>query len=180
VSGMSFDLADRVTPVLDKMQATLAERAAIHDAIAESVQAQCKEYVAADAPNRHGSALALGANPTGFLEGAINAITRQADENDATISATHPWFARVGHDVDIYPLPPNQFLAIPISAESYGIRLRGSDLPSSLYMFVREVHQKQDRGRLPSDEDISAEALLTVKEQLFERLEALDRLILTR
>jgi hypothetical protein len=47
-------------------------------------------------------------------------------------------------------------------------------------MFVREVHQKQDRGRLPSDEDISAEALLTVKEQLFERLEALDRLILTR
>ena len=195
--GLTIHVEDTVGPALQRMHATLAERADINDAIGAGLVSLCQRYVDIDAASRHATAAALGGNPTGFVGAASDAIHSTPDASGVTVDFQHPWFARVRHDVDIYPKDGHKYLAIPIAAESYGVRLKGSDFGGfffhskngglfygrdyaghggaiqPLYVLVTEVHQKQDRTRLPSDDEIVQNVRATLKDEIGQRLAAL-------
>lgn len=197
--GLSIDVSDKATPFLEKMHATLAEREDIMGGIGAAVQNLCRDYVIGQQPARHETAFALGADPTGFLGFAAEAISVDPPSPDeVVINFAHPWFSRVGHDVDIYPGDGHKYLALPIAPEAYGKRLQGNfpggfffstkngglfygmktpghgEMLSPLYVLVTEVHQTQDRSRLPEDAAIEAKAIDTLRDQAMQRLEALN------
>lgn len=196
--GASMEIRDEVTPVLNRMRATVADRRAIAEQIGREVMNLCKEYVANDAPNRHATAQKLGANPTGFLGSAIDAIHYTATDAAVIIDFSSPWFASVGHDVHIAPGPGKKFLAIPIATSAYGVRLQGNfnggkffkgpngglfyGMPypgnekvlQPLYILVPFVDQKQDRTRLPSDDEIMESIRLALREAVEQRIAAVN------
>jgi hypothetical protein len=202
MSGASINISDRATPFLEKMHATLAEREDIMGEIGASVQNLCRDYVIAQQPDRHETAFALGGDPTGFLGFAAEAIEVQPPSPDeVVINFNHAWFSRVGHDVDIYPGDGHKYLAIPISGESYGKRLQGNfpggfffhskngglfygtkiegheNYLSPLYVLVTEVHQPQDRGRLPDDDAITHTAVDAMSRGAIERLNLTNEIL---
>jgi hypothetical protein len=175
--GLSINISDKVTPALDHMEATLRERMAINRQIGIAVVNLCKQYVAGYRGSRHASADKLGAEPTDFVGASLEAIHYQADATTILVDFTHPWFAAVGHDVHIKPGPGKKYLTIPIGKEAYGVRLQGQTggkffkgprgglfwgkpYPGNdkflqpLYVLVPFVDQKQDRTRLPTDQEI--------------------------
>jgi hypothetical protein len=195
----SISIADKATPALQAMRATLADRAKINAAIGQAVVAECQSYVADSAPDHHKTIQKLGASPTGFLGGAAQGISFESDAGQITVNFRHFWFACVGHDVDIIPVN-GTYLAIPISADSYGRRLRGNfeggefyrgpggkglfyGMPvegskpkafTPLYILVTKAHQPQDRARLPSDEAIQQTALDALAGEIKARIAALE------
>ena len=123
--GASISINDKVSPVLNRMRATLAERRDLNEEIGAAVEELCKTYVQQDAGNRHASAARVGGTPTGFLGNAVEGISFDSDEHGATVQFRHPWFAAVGHDVTIVPgtqTPGVTHLAIAIDSEAYGHR----------------------------------------------------------
>jgi hypothetical protein len=200
MNGMSINLSGNALQALDKMEATLADRRDVMENLGVAVEGLCKRYVQADIGHRHASAEKLGAAPTGFLGGAIESIHTTSDAAGATVDFQHPWFARVGHDVDIRPGEGATHLTIPVAAEAYGKRIFVGDrqprFPGGfffvskkgnlmygvregkgikpLYFLPEHVHQEQDRSRLPDDQAILDTATGELRNQLDQRLAALN------
>ena len=193
--SLRIDISDAATPTLNAMHATLTRLRNINQAIGTAIEALCQHHVQQDADGRHGSANKLGADPTGFLGGAVDAIHSTSDEYGATVDFSHFWFARVGHDVDLEASDYGKKLfTIPVDASAYGHRIMiGVDTPrfpggfwrkskdqgvaiyvvpdgkgalKVLYIGVPSVHQPQDRTRLPDDETIMDTALMCLKGEL--------------
>ena len=199
-----IDISDQVTPALQQMGATLADRRDINENIGMRVETLCKRYVQQDAGSRHKSASALGAGPTGFLGGAVEGISSSSDEYGIDIDFRHFWFAAVGHDVDLRASDyGHKLFTIPADAEAYGHRIMiGGGQPrfpggfwkkskeggvpiyvmpdgngglKTLYIGTPKIHQPQDRTRLPSDEEIAGTAKDELKSQLKQRVAALSQ-----
>jgi hypothetical protein len=189
-------LTPKLRAVLDHIGSSLRIRA--HRHMGRAVQNLCRRHLIGLAATRHATANKLGAQPTHFLASAAAAAAQpqalSADASGATITIGHPGIGRVGHDVDIRPTGGRQFLTIPISADAYGHRIRQGENPRfaqgffftskngnllygikdgktlhPLYALETEVHLKQDRTLLPSDQEILHTALAALQDGLEHR-----------
>ncbi len=187
------DLTPKLRAVLDHL--TRNQRARLHLRMGRAVQNLCRRHLLGLAATRHATAHKLGAQPTHFLASAAGAAALpqalSADATGATITIVHPAIGRAGHDVVIRPTGGRQFLTIPISADSYGLRINQGDNPRfpkaffftskkghllygvkagqtihPLYALKTEVRLKQDRTLLPSDQEIRQTALATLQTDL--------------
>jgi hypothetical protein len=156
----------------------------LHQNMGEEVQVLTAEYLRRLAGDRHDTAQALGATPTGHLAEAAEKVASSgaltADSSEATLTIDHPGMRRAFGPVTISPRNAKS-LAIPIHAIAYGhrarylwtqlslfipkgcnfIAMKGPDGKSilPLYILVRSVTQKQDRTLLPSDEEFEGAAI---------------------
>jgi hypothetical protein len=156
----------------------------LHQAMGEEVQVLTAGYLRRLAEDRHDTAKALGAQPTGFLGTAAEKVAGSdaltADSDAATLTIDHPGMRRAFGPVTISPTSAKS-LAIPIHAIAYGkraaflwnqlslfipkgcnfIAMKGPDGKSiiPLYVLVRSLTQKQDRTLLPSDEEFEGAAI---------------------
>jgi hypothetical protein len=197
MNATSLSIRDDLTPklraVLDRLART--QRTRLHFKMGRAVQNLCRRHLLGLATTRHATAHKLGAQPTHFLASAADAAARpqalSADATGATITIVHPAIGRAGHDVDIRPTGGRQFLTIPISADSYGLRINQGENPRfpnaffftskkghllygvkagqtihPLYALKTEVRLKQDRTLLPSDQEIMRTALASIQDDL--------------
>ncbi len=129
------------------------------------------------AATRHDTANRLGATPSNFIAGAVDAAgdagVVRADDDGVTLTLRHPVVARAFRDIHITPRQA-ECLAIPVHALAYNRRPReiweqyglfiakgmimmrngaGAD-PIALYALRKSVTQRQDRSLMPSDSEI--------------------------
>lgn len=137
------------------------------------------------AQTRHGSSAALGAKPSNHFK-ATDVLDPVVKNDGVVVSVTTPGISRAYHDVDIYPKEASA-LAIPLHASAYGISPReindrgtyelfrinrkgstqkGNVLYRSedgklipMYALTRHVHQAQDPTLMPSNNQLTDEAL---------------------
>jgi hypothetical protein len=170
---------DTASPVLAALAKYDAEsRTFVNGYIGRAMQNEVRDYLRNIAQTRHATAESLGATPTGFWGFASENVGRpdalSIDADGVTVTVMSPGIGRADHDVDIFPGPGKQWLTIPANAAAYGNRFLvgtaerarfkdGVMLPpknpdAPLYVFTKEVHQKQDRSLLPSDAELKAAA----------------------
>ena len=132
---------------------------------------------------RHDTANRLGASPTHHFR-ASDVLPPNATNSDVSVTVTTPGISRAYHDIDIDPVN-GQFLAIPLHADSYGISPREfkgnlfrinkpgstekgnvlytSDVlnkkPIAMYALVDTVHQQRDPSLMPTNREMTEEAL---------------------
>jgi len=187
------ELTPKWRAVLERLGSTL--RARIHRNMGRAVQNLCRRHLLSLDATRHATANKLGAQPTHFLASAAAAAAQpqalRADASGAAITIVHPGIGRVGHDVAIRPTGGRKYLTIPISAEAYGHRLMEGEsarFPKGFfftskngnllygikegraihpcYALKTEVHLKQDRTLLPTDQEIRRTAVATLQNDL--------------
>ncbi len=188
-------LAPRMRAILDHIGG--GGRIRLNRQMGRAVQNLCQRHLLGVAATRHGTAHKLGAAPTHFLAGAAAAAAQpealRADASGATITIVHPAIGRAGHEVDIRPTGGRQYLTIPISTEAYGQSMMREGNPRfpkaffftskngnllygvktgrtlhPLYALKTEVHLKQDRTLLPSDQEIQQTAITSLQAGLRE------------
>lgn len=166
-------------------------------AMGESVQSLIVFHLIDLAHARHATANRLGAAPTNYLAGLVDAgadrTAVQVDEDGVSINIRHPWIARAFRDVTI--TAKNKLLAIPLNAAAYGhsprefskvvLLKKGSGSGSGekkerepldptipAYLLVRSVHQKQDRSILPTNGEMAGAAADGIRGYLRQALTA--------
>lgn len=150
-------------------------------AAAESLAETVSEHVRRAASSRHKTASRLGATPTHHLERGAHEIVATSEGANAVVTVPIPGITRAFGDLDIRP-DGKKALTIPINAAAYGRRapeleLRGwklftlpakqgpgagilfgrhADAKSTvaLYLLRTHAHVPQDRGLMPSDEEM--------------------------
>lgn len=146
-------------------------------AMGEAVQILIIEHLEEIAATRHSTAERLGATPSNFVAGAVQAASDpsvvSADADGVTLRLRHPVVARAFRDIHITPRQAES-LAIPVHALAYNKRPReiweqyglfiakgmimmksGADAaPIALYVLKKSVLQRQDRSLMPSDSEI--------------------------
>jgi len=183
--SLYFDVEDHVSERLRTFIVALDDRTDLHRAIAGEAADLTREHLQMIAETRHKTAEELGAEPTGFWARAVEQVTTAASNDAGVVSVNSPGIGRAGHDVDIYPTDGREYLTIPIHPLAYGHRVSelaanfeifalhtgpsgtgilafrqpGQHVATALYLLVPEVHQKQDRTLLPSDEEYETVAL---------------------
>ena len=171
----------KLQPYLDLERTISPEGAA--SAAAETLAGTVQDHVRTIAGGRHRTASRLGAMPTGHLaEGAEN-IRMEKEGARAVVVVPIPGITRAFGDLHIRPTN-KKALTIPINAVSYGVR--ASDLSDSgwslftlparqgpgtgilfgrragtqstvaLYLLRASADIPQDRGLMPSDEEMGA------------------------
>lgn len=163
-----------------------AGKAKLTEAGAYSLYVAVMRHVHAYARVHHASANRLGAQPTGHMEDAVDAISYGPDGNGAaSVTIPIPGFSRVFGDVTVTPKNAKA-LTLPINSISYGRRAgemrrlgftlfkfgkkeggvngvlygyrEGDDHIEPLYALKSRVTLRQDRSMLPTDEDMTAAA----------------------
>lgn len=136
------------------------------------------------ASTRHDTANRLGATPSGHFK-ASDVLPPNATTSDVSVTVTTPGISRAYHDVDISPVNGSH-LTIPLHADAYGISPREfkgnlfrinrpgsstekqnvlytSDVlnkkPIAMYALVDTVHQQQDPSLMPTNREMTEEAL---------------------
>jgi len=188
------DVSDR----LGRISHFLARPEYAHREIAPGMEIISKGYLANIALTKHTTAALLGGTPTGALGDAATNIASTSDATSARVQFGSPLLARAFRDITIKPR--NKYLTIPVSGSAYGLRMasferrygklrflgrpgakakaaalfeNGRKIGTAHYLLVQEVHQKQDRDLLPSDEaymkragdDLTARILREWREQ---------------
>lgn len=162
-------------------------------AAGESLAITVKDHVSAASSSRHRTASRLGAMPTGHLsEGAAN-IRMEEEDGRAVVTVPIPGITRAFGDLDIRP-DGKKALTIPINAAAYGWRapeleLRGwqlftlpakqgpgagilfgrhADAKSTvaLYLLRTHAHVPQDRGLMPTDEEMGEALAIGVADEI--------------
>lgn len=158
---------------LATLQATLADPAPLHAQIAGDAERFVKTIGPRIAAGQHRTAQALGANPTGHLADAYQAVEGVSDATAATLLV--PRASRLRAAFGPYTLKPksSQYLTIPTARETYGRRARefddlfpvrvgprktlvlardtGSGL-QTMYLLTKEANIPEDKTLLPFDE----------------------------
>ena len=159
-------------------------------AAGESLAITVKDHVSAASSSRHRTASRLGAMPTGHLsEGAAN-IRMEKEGSRAVVVVPIPGITRAFGDLHIRPTN-KKALTIPINAAAYGVRApeledsgwhlftlpswqgpgagilfgRRDGMPSTvaLYLLRTSADIPQDRGLMPSDEEMGEALAYGVK-----------------
>lgn len=190
------DVSDR----LGNISRFLQNPARAHYAIRPGMEKISREYLAGLALVKHTTALRLGGAPTGELARAATKVASYADASSARVQFGSPLLARAFRDLTIKPGAGKKYLTIPVSGAAYGLKIasfqrkygklrflgrpggaarvaalfeRGRKVGTAHYLLVKEVHQKQDRTLLPSDdayweraaEDLTARILREWRDQ---------------
>lgn len=186
------------TPRLDALRAALgpAGRKALNSGATESLWAACRSHLRDYAMRHHGSAMRLGARPTGHLEQAAASSVWSADDSAGRVEISAPGISRVWHPLTIVPRTARA-LTIPVHALAYGRRVaevsraydvfrpkRKGGKPANylaavidgrltpLYVLVRRASVPQDRSMLPADDALgkaAASGMLGVIRRAMER-----------
>lgn len=177
--------------VLRQIVRYLEDMTRLHEMMGERVENLMRRYLAQIATERHKTADALGATPTGILSRAAESPESRGTREAAVITLRPAEIlARAFHDVEIVPRAGKQWLTIPINKETYGKRagefddlffIYNSESNTGLlarraananlipmFLLVRKVTQKQDRTLLPSDEAILAEMEAAAEDLLLQ------------
>lgn len=135
------------------------------------------------ASTRHETANRLGATPTNHFR-ASDVQPPNATSSDVSVTVTTPGISRAYHDIDISPVNGSH-LTIPLHADAYGISPREfkgnlfrinkpgstekgnvlytSDVlnkkPIAMYALVDTVHQQRDPSLMPTNREMTEEAL---------------------
>lgn len=178
----------KLQPYLDLERKIQPDGAA--SAAGESLAGVVQDHVRAAAGARHRTASRLGAMPTGHLsEGAAN-IRMEKEGSRAVVVVPIPGITRAFGDLHIRPTN-KKALTIPINAAAYGVRApeladsgwhlftlpsrqgpgagilfgRRDGMPSAvaLYLLRNSADIPQDRGLMPSDEEMGEALAYGVK-----------------
>ena len=190
--GYSINLPQKFSAWLRSIENGEARRNILSVAASRVSELVLKHLSSASA-SRHETADRLGANRTGFLEeGARSGVTPLATSDEAEVLIRVPGISRAFRDLTVTPKNANA-LTIPLDALAYSrrasevralgweiFRPKGKNVlmgsrdgeTKSLYALVKSAHIRQDRGLLPSDEEISSTAKLSIKQYLQRRLAA--------
>ena len=150
-------------------------------AAADSLAETVREHIRREAGARHRTASRLGAMPTGHLEEGARRTIATREGRGAVVTVPIPGITRAFGDLHIRPKNAKA-LTIPINAVSYGVRAselsdRGWNLftmPArqgpgagilfgrkageastvALYLLRKSADIPQDRGLMPSDEEM--------------------------
>ena len=178
----------KLQPYLDLERTISPEGAA--SAAAETLAGTVQDHVRTIAGGIHRTASRLGAMPTGHLaEGAEN-IRMEKEGGRAVVTVPIPGITRAFGDLHIRPTN-KKALTIPINAAAYGVRApeledsgwhlftlpsrqgpgsgilfgRRDGMPSAvaLYLLRNSADIPQDRGLMPSDEEMGEAMAYGVK-----------------
>lgn len=162
-------------------------------AAGESLAITVKDHVSAASSSRHRTASRLGATPTGHLsEGAAN-IRMEEEGGRAVVTVPIPGITRAFGDLHITP-KNKKWLTIPINAVAYGVRApemqddgwhlfsvpskknpgtrilfgreSGTKSAIALYLLRDEVDVPQDRGLMPSDEEMEEALAIGISDEI--------------
>ena len=186
------------TPRLDALRSALGPhgRKALNSGAAESLWAACRSHLRSYALSHHGSAMRLGARPTGHLEQAAASSVWSADDASGRVEISAPGIGRVFRALEIVPKRARA-LTIPVHALAYGRRVaevsrshevfrpkRKGGKPANylaavidgrltpLYVLVRRASVPQERSMLPADDALgkaAASGMLGVIRRAMER-----------
>lgn len=190
--GYSINLPARFSAWLRSIENGEARRNILSVA-ASRVSELVRRHLTAASASRHATADRLGANRTGFLEeGARSGVTPHATADEAEVLVRVPGISRAFRDLTVTPKTANA-LTIPLDGLAYSRRVaevralgweifrpKGKNVlmgtkdgeTKSLYALVKSAHLRQDRGLLPSDEQIGSTAKLSIRQYLQRRFAA--------
>lgn len=140
-------MVNKATPLLLKLKRELEDRSGLNEVIGAGTQALTRRWIREAATQRHATAQALGATPTGYLRKRANDVTSVVDGRGARLVVKGAIFARVFGPVTVLPKRA-RLLTIPISRESFGRRAR--DFKNAFVMRSKKTQQQvlaRKRGR---------------------------------
>lgn len=152
-----------------------------------------RDHVDSAASSRHKTASRLGATPTGHLQEGAAKIHMEMDGDRAVVTIPIPGITRAFGDLHIRP-KDKKCLTIPINAVAYGVRapslamdgwslftLPAKQGPGAGILFGRKAGMKsaialyllrdsadipQDRGLMPSDEEMGEALAIGVRDAI--------------
>lgn len=170
---ITIQVSDSTTPILAAVQRELTNRKPLNDYIAAAVEAGTRMHIRSAANQRHTTAQALGARPTGYLTKRAELVEGKGTEQGVDLNVTGAIFKRTFGPVTVRPVN-KKMLAIPMRAESYGrrpgefgdelfvfqarqgrlflARRAGAGRLHFLFLLKRVVVLPQDRGLLPTED----------------------------
>lgn len=181
---------DEATPVLALLREHLTDRKPLHAAIAEDAKVRTRRWIRAAAEQRHTTAEALGAQPTGYLGKRAREVESSHDNNGGRITVKGAIFARVFRPVVVTPKRA-KLLTIPVAREAYGKRARDFDNLvfkkskktgntflarkhgrglRALFVLLKSVTLPQDAGLLPNDAQFGQWAEAVAREHIKQLL----------
>jgi hypothetical protein len=187
---ITIQILDSTTPVLAGLQRELTNRRPLHDYMAAAAEAGTRMHIRSAAAQRHTTAQALGARPTGYLTKRAELVEGRGTAEGVDLNITGEIFKRTFGPVTVRPVN-KKMLAIPMRAESYGkrpgefgdelfvfrakqgrlflARQAGPGRLQFLFLLKRVVVLPQDRGLLPSDAQFGQLAELGARGYLRKR-----------
>jgi hypothetical protein len=142
MSGLKINiqLSTDISEELQEIAAGLRDKAPLHAHIAADAEAFVKKRGAATAATEHKTANRLGANPTGHLADAYQAIEGQSSATEAILLV--PSGGRLAAAFGPVTIRPKsaKFLTIPVARDSYG--KRAGEFGDELF-FLRVGPKKQ-------------------------------------
>lgn len=164
-----------------------AGRTNLFSAAAASLSNLVRRHISRESARRHATAAKLGARPTGFLQKAARRTYHMATSDKAEVIIPSPGFARAFRPVTI-AARKSSALTIPTHSIAYGRRVgelrslgwsifrpKGRDVLMGsrngeegvcLYVLKKAVRQRQDRGLLPSDNEIRTSAAIAMMAEI--------------
>lgn len=185
-----------VDALLQDMRNKLTRRGRMHARMAVAAKQETQEHLRSD--KSHNSAERLGAKPTGFRNKSASLVSAQSDEDEGRVVIPRSTgLGRAFGDVVIRPGSGRTYITQPAHQATYGRSARdprhgddpfqfavihswktflalvfkkGKYKGEVAYWLRREVHQKQKRTLLPSDEVYIKVSRLAAVKYLTERV----------
>ena len=164
-----------------------ADKVQFADSVAGNVEQLTRAHIVTAAQSRHTTAERLGATPANYLLNKAASVEAIGAPGRVLLSVSGEIFKRTFQPVTVSAVAANM-LTIPVTAESYGKRAgdfgklfvyqsKGGKGPAFLarregkkmvflFLLKRSVVLPQDRGLLPSEEDVFAVVEQTADDQL--------------
>lgn len=164
-----------------------AEKLEFADEVAGNIEELTRAHITTAAQTRHTTANRLGATPTQYLLNKAASVEAIGSPGRVLLSVSGEIFKRTFQPVTVTAVNA-KMLTIPVAAESYGKRAgefsdlfvyqsKGGSGPAFLarregktmkflFLLKRSVVLPQDRGLLPSEEDIFKTVEQTADDQL--------------
>ena len=190
--GFSVNLPEVIARAIGRLTDS-AKRHNLFSAAAAGAQNLIQRHITEKAaPTHHKTADDLGANRSGFLEKGADAVVPHATSDYAEVIIPIQGISRAFRDLTVTPKNANA-LTIPLDALAYNARVsqvrslgwsifrpKGKNVlmgtkdgeTKSLYALVKSAHLRQDRGLLPTDEEIGESASQGIREYLQRRFAA--------
>lgn len=190
--GFSVNLPEVIARAIGRITDS-AKRHNLFSAAAAGAQNLIQRHITEKAaPTHHKTADDLGATRSGHLEKGADAVTPHSTSDYAEVIIPIPGISRAFRDLTVTPKNANA-LTIPLDALAYSrrasevralgweiFRPKGKNVlmgtkdgeTKTLYALVKSAHLRQDRGLLPTDEEVGTTAKLSIMQYLQRRFAA--------